>query len=121
MPKILVIDDSDVMRDLLTEFLTDEGFEVDSTDDGINGVAMALEGEYDICVCDMHLPTRNGYDVFCEVTAKKPQLLFVITDSLPDHQSDKVRKAGAYRYLRKPFELEQLREIIQGIYNRVKS
>ncbi len=115
MTKILVIDDSDVMRELLAEFLTDEGFDVDCTEDSVEGINLALGKAYDICVCDMHLPTKSGYEIFTEVTREKPELPFIITDSLPDHQSEKVRRAGAYRYLKKPFELDQLRDIIGGI------
>ena len=115
MAKILVIDDSAIMRDLLSEFLSEEGFEVHCTEDSDSGIEMALNRDFDICVCDMHLPSKSGYEIFCEVTSRKPDLPFIITDSMPDQQSDRARRSGAYRYLKKPFELDQLRELIRAV------
>ena len=121
MVKILIIDDSVVIRNLLMDFLSDEGYQVDTTEDGREGIRLAIDGDYDVCICDTHLATMSGYDVFCEVAAKRPELQFVITDSLPDHLSVKTRKAGAYWYLKKPFDLDQLREVLTQIVSPVKA
>jgi DNA-binding NtrC family response regulator len=121
MAKILIIDDSAIIRTLLTEFLTDEGHAVDATEDSLEGIRMAVEGDYAACICDIHLPSKNGYEIYCEVTAQKPDLPFVITDSLPDSVSRKIKVAGAYSYLKKPFDLDQLREVLARILKPVKT
>ncbi len=115
MAKILIIDDSVVIKNLLTEFLTEEGHDVEATCDSLDGIEMALRGDYAVCICDIHLPTKSGYDIYCEVSSQKPDLQFLLTDSLPDHLSEKAQAAGAYWYLRKPFDLEQLRQVLSSV------
>jgi len=121
MIKILIIDDSKVMRDLLCDFLSDEGFDVEATGDSQEGIHKGIHEHYDICVCDIHLPDKNGYEIFTEISSQKPDIHFILTDSLPDNLSEKAKKAGAYYNLKKPFELEQMREIIGKIINTVKT
>ena len=121
MAKILIIDDSIVIKNLLTEFLTEEGHDVEATCDSLEGIRMALASDYAACICDIHLPVKSGYDVYCEVSAKKPELPFLLTDSLPDDLSEKAQRVGAYCYLRKPFDLNQLRGILQRLLKPVKT
>lgn len=118
---ILIIDDSKVMRDLLCDFLADEGYEVEATGDSYEGIHKGINGTYDICICDIHLPDKNGYEIFTEISSERPEIHFILTDSLPDHLSEKAKEAGAYYHLKKPFELEQMREIIGKILNTVKT
>lgn len=120
MARILVIDDSQVIRDLLTDFLSDIGHAVDTASDGAEGVDMAVGHSYDICICDLHIPRKSGFDVFCEVNARKPELRFIMTDSLPDHLAEQACNAGAAYCLRKPFDLDQLREILDIVCATVK-
>ena len=65
--KILIIDDSAVIRDLLTEFLSESGHLVDSAVDGVEGLQKAASGDYDLCICDVHLPKMNGYQLLMEL------------------------------------------------------
>ena len=113
MAQILVIDDSAVIRNLLQEYLTDLGFTVDLAADGAEGMKKALAGDSLAVFCDMHMPTKNGYQVFREVSAKKPQLPFIMTDSLPGLLAEMARQEGAHRCLIKPFDLEQVKEALQ--------
>jgi len=121
MTRILIIDDSKVMRDLLKDFLTEDGFEIFTTGDSQEGIWKGINEPFDICICDIHLPDKNGYEIFKEISAQKPQIHFILTDSLPDHLSEKAKKAGAYYHLKKPFELEQMREIINKILKPAKT
>ncbi len=121
MANILVVDDSTVMRNLLREFLTDAGHAVETSDDGEDGLQKALSGHYDICICDMHMPKVNGYELLCRVTEGKPHITVIFTDSMPDSVSEKVQQSGSYHLLRKPFELTQLRAILDKILKTVES
>ena len=115
MARILIIDDSAVMRDLLSDYLSDSGHLVDVSADGKDGLEKALRNSYDICICDMHMPGLNGYEVLSATTPKKPDLQLIFTDSLPDQLSEKVQETGPFHLLKKPFELEQLREILDKL------
>ncbi|MFH1302359.1 MAG: response regulator [Planctomycetota bacterium] len=121
MARILVIDDSAVMRDLLSDWLSDTGHLVDVAADGEDGLKKALKNSYDICICDMHMPKLNGFEVLSAVVPRKPEMEIVFTDSLPDQTSESVRQAGSYYTLRKPFELDQLREILDRILKPIRT
>jgi DNA-binding NtrC family response regulator len=73
---------------------------------------MALNSDFAVCICDIHLPTRSGYDVFSELSSRKPDMQFLLTDSLPGHPPEKKHGGDRFRYLRKPFDLDQLRDIL---------
>ncbi|HKK21287.1 MAG TPA: response regulator [candidate division Zixibacteria bacterium] len=120
MTKILIIDDSEVIRDLLQEYLIDIGYDVDLAVNGLDGIEKALQGNYRIIFCDIHMPKRNGYQVFTEVSARKPASSFVMTDSLPDHLAEMAEKAGACRTLTKPFDLNEVKATIESILSGTK-
>ncbi|PWB74766.1 hypothetical protein C3F09_03500 [candidate division GN15 bacterium] len=121
MARILVIDDSQVIRDLLSEMLTDQGHEVSTAADGVAGASIAIGESFDLCICDLHIPGKNGYVIFKEVRAAKPGLPFILTDSLPDHLAEQALNAGAAYCLKKPFDLNQLREILDKVLHPVKT
>ena len=112
MAKILIVDDSKVIRDLLTEFLGELGHQMDSADDGVKGLNKASDGEYDLCICDVHLPKLNGYQILTELGEARGKMQFIFTDSLPDELADQIRETTGFACLRKPFDLHQLTEII---------
>lgn len=120
MPKILVIDDSAVIRELLTEFLSDLGHQVDTAVDGADGLEKARSGDYDLCFCDLHLPKKNGYQVMTELGSDRGKMEFIFTDSLPDELGDKILDTTTFRYLRKPFDLNQVRQVLQQTLEKIR-
>ncbi len=121
MARILIIDDSEVMRNLLVDFLTDLGHEVVATGDSLEGIRIAMLEEFDICFCDLHIPKKSGFEVYCEVSPFKPALQFVLTDSLPDQLAEQAKECGVRYCLRKPFDLSQVREVLSKILKPVKT
>jgi len=112
MARILVIDDSPVMRNLLEEFLSDNGHAVVCTADGEAGICEGRRNIYDLVICDIHMPKKNGLQVYRTLSADFPQMHFILTDSMPDQLSTTVTKDLPVQYLRKPFELKQLNSVI---------
>ncbi len=121
MANILVVDDSEVIRNLLEEYLTDAGFSVDLAVDGQEGIDMALVGNYQVVFCDIHMPRKNGYQVYREVSSKKPELAFIMTDSLPDQLAEMAQSAGAHCCLTKPFDLDQIKRTLDRLLTRSKT
>ncbi|RKX27446.1 MAG: hypothetical protein DRP45_01005 [Candidatus Zixiibacteriota bacterium] len=111
MARILVIDDSEVIRTLLMELLTDDGHEVESVGDSRTGVSMLCEGDWDLCICDLHLPDGNIYEILSELP-KRQQLPFIFTDSLPEDLAESIHSTHSHFYLRKPFDLDQVRTVL---------
>jgi len=113
MAKILIVDDSTVIRDLLSEYLGELGHQIDAAVDGEQGLRKARTGSYDVCICDLHLPKKNGYQLFTELGPDRHNMQFIFTDSLPDELYEKVQNSTGCACLRKPFGLEQLRDIVE--------
>ena len=120
MIDILIVDDSSVIRDLLQEYLLDYGYNVDLAFDGADGIEKALDKDYKIIFCDIHMPRKNGYQVFQTVSAKKPESVFIMTDSLPDQLAQMAQDAGAHCCLQKPFNLDEVRELVEKLTKTVK-
>jgi len=121
MARILVVDDSLVIRELLAEYLSEQGHRVETAVDGQEGIDKALDGRYDIILCDLHMPRKNGYQVFTEVTTHLPQSRFIMTDSLPDELARMAQEAGAYGCLTKPFDLDQVTATLEKILAQTKT
>ena len=110
MAKILVIVDSAVIRDMLTDFVGEIGHEIDTAADGREGLRKARSGQYDLCLCDVHLPGRNGLQLLTELGSDKGDTKF-----------RQIRKTTEYTCLRKPFDLEQLRDILEQVLAQSKT
>lgn len=121
MTRILVIDDSRVMRDMLSDFLADNGYEVVAVEHAEEGFACARRQDFDLCICDMHLIGTNGLEVVTKLKSEFPELRYIITDSLPDEKSDQIRLDRNHLYIRKPFELSQIRDLIETALTRVRT
>ena len=74
---ILIIDDSEIIRSLLKEYLTDIGHTIEFAVNGQEGIDKALQQNYDVIFCDIHMPRKNGYLVFTEVRQAKDNQIFI--------------------------------------------
>ena len=113
--KILVIDDSPIIREMLGEILTDEGFIVDVAENGETGAARALKEDYILIICDVHMPRMNGLETVREIITAKPFSKIVLTDSFPDRLANQARAEGALCCLQKPFDVNELRRLIRKV------
>ncbi len=113
--KILVIDDSPIIREMLSEILTDEGFIVDVAENGETGAARALKEDYILIICDVHMPRMNGMETVREIITAKPFSKIVLTDSFPDKLAKQARAEGALCCLQKPFDVNELRRLIRKV------
>jgi CheY-like chemotaxis protein len=113
--KILVVDDTLVIRQFLEEVLTDIGFEVDLAEDGRVGYELALKGNYVLILSDVHMPVMNGEEMVRKIKKSRPDIPIIMTDSYPDKLAQKAARAGAICCLAKPFDLEELRDKIKMV------
>ncbi|MCB2231283.1 response regulator [bacterium] len=113
MERILIIDDCRVMRDLLSDFLVEEGFDVFATEDPDEAAEELARESYSLCICDMHLTYIDGMTVVRQLEERFGDLRFIITDSLPDQRAVEQIERSDYAYIHKPFELNQIRELIR--------
>jgi two-component system response regulator CpxR len=118
--RILVIDDDVEFCKLVTRYLTQEGFEIESVNDGEPGAEQALLGNHSLVVLDVMMPGLNGFDVLRRIRAQSRIPVLMLTakgDAL-----DRVLglEMGADDYLPKPFNPQELAARIRAILRRVK-
>jgi CheY-like chemotaxis protein len=120
--KILVVDDSEEVREVLRELLTSQGHKVVTCADGESGLA-ALETErFDLAMVDLGLPGISGLEVATQLKHRFPDTTAVVMTGYFDRMdSDGPRVKGVDFVLMKPFSLDQLRLLIQNAYSGLPS
>lgn len=108
MRKILVIEDDTDIAELEKDYLNLNGFEVDLESDGQAGLKRALNGQYDLIIVDLMLPSMNGYDIVKAIRNEMEIPLLIVSAKSED--IDKIRGfgSGADDYMTKPFSPAEL-------------
>ena len=117
--KILVIEDDQTTRDFIAKALEQEGFIVDNSGDGKEGLMMAISCEYQLIVLDRMLPNLDGLKILSAIRAtdnNTPVLILSALDSVD--QRVEGLTAGSDDYLTKPFALAELLARINIILRR---
>jgi CheY-like chemotaxis protein len=111
MPKILLVEDNEMNRDMLSRRLVRRGFAVDVATDGEQGVERARAGRYDLVLMDMSLPGIDGWEATRQLRAA-PETASVPIIALTAHamagDRDRALEAGCSDYDTKPVEFERL-------------
>jgi CheY-like chemotaxis protein len=111
MPKILLVEDNEMNRDMLSRRLVRGGYEVIIAEDGARGVAMATSDRPDLILMDMSLPVIDGWEATRRIKAT-PELRKIPIIALTSHamatDRDKAHEAGCDDYDTKPIELRRL-------------
>jgi two-component system, sensor histidine kinase and response regulator len=117
MTKILVIEDEKIFCGEISDWLTLEGYEAISAEDGIAGVEAAFRNLPDLIVCDITMPYLDGYGVLLKVRANAPtaEIPFIfMTARATDEDIRRGVDLGASDYLTKPFTRLQFLQAIQA-------
>jgi len=118
MPRILLVEDNEMNRDMLSRRLQRKGFEVMMAVDGLAGVTMALEGQYDLVLMDMSLPEIDGWEAtrrIREAETPPPVPIIALTAHAMSGDREKAMAAGCDDYDTKPVELERLLSKIETL------
>jgi CheY-like chemotaxis protein len=111
MPRILLVEDNEMNRDMLSRRLARKGFEVEMAVDGKQGVEMALKGGYDLILMDMSLPEIDGWEAtrrVREAPETKDTPIIALTAHAMSGDREKAMAAGCNDYDTKPVELDRL-------------
>ena len=112
-PKLLLIEDDAGTAGSLQKVLRDEGYEVDIATRGDTGLAQARERNYSVVITDLRLPGLGGLDLVAQLHAAKPkQPILLMTAHGTTETAIEATKLGAYDYLLKPFEADELLELL---------
>ncbi|MDY0885786.1 response regulator [Dongia soli] len=123
MPKILLIEDNEMNRDMLSRRLARAGYEVAIAEDGARGVAMATSDRPDLILMDMSLPVIDGWEATRLIKAT-PELRKIPIIALTAHamatDREKAVEAGCEDYDTKPIELQRLLGKIETLLAAVR-
>lgn len=117
--RILIIDDERAIRNSLSEILSDEGYEVESAEDGAKGLDLALKDRFDIIFCDIKMPEMDGVEVLCRLQEQGVDSQVVMISGHADIETavDCIKK-GAYDFIQKPLDLNRILITIKNATDR---
>ena len=111
---LLIVDDDEVMRDTLSDVLKKKGYEVSVASSGNEALSAIRKNIVDLIVLDMRLPDLDGIEVLKRVKEFDTEILVIMMTAYSDVQTAvSAMKSGAYHYINKPFELEELTLLIE--------
>ncbi len=116
--RILLVEDQAELHRIIREMLEEDGYSVDSANDGNAGLAKAITYDYDAIVLDLMLPKIDGWEVLERLRQKKNTPVMIL--SALDQTSDRCRglDEGADDYLPKPFSHEELLSRLRALIRR---
>ena len=114
--RILVADDEESMRWVLSKALRKKGYTVDLAADGNEALRQVREQSYDLAIVDIKMPGMSGLDFLDKARELRPDLLVVVmTAEASMKNAVEAMKRGAYDYITKPFDLEVVDAIIEKV------
>ena len=118
--RILVVDDEKVIREILTEFLTMEGYQVGAAEDGQKALDELALRPYDLIISDLKMPRMSGLQLLERLAADGTNVLTVIMTGFGTVETAiEAMKRGAYDYILKPFKVEEVIHVVQrALYQR---
>jgi two-component system response regulator PilR (NtrC family) len=115
MEKILIVDDEPSMRDLLSILLGRAGYLVTAVEDGEDAITQIGKEIFDVVITDMKMPKVGGLDVLKAVKKVSPEtVVLVVTAFASTGSAVEAMKCGAYHYLTKPFQIDEVQLIIRN-------
>ena len=120
--KILVVDDEELIRNVIREYLIMEEYTVDEANDGLEAITKAKENDYNLIIMDIMMPKMDGYELIKSLREAKydvPILIITAKSEIEDKKEGFL--LGADDYMVKPIDIEEMLLRIQVLLRRSKS
>jgi two-component system, NtrC family, response regulator PilR len=113
-PRILVVEDDAEMRDLLSDELSEDGYEVTQAENGEEAAEKLSHAVFDVIITDIRMPKVSGMELLTSVTKthSKTPVIMITAFGNPDTINDASEK-GAFDYLGKPFKIQDLKNTVK--------
>ena len=121
MSKILIIEDEAAIRRVLKKIISEENdaYEVEEAEDGLRGVEMILNKDYDLVLCDIKMPKMDGVEVLEKVKKVKPEIPIVMISGHGDLDTAvNTMRLGAFDYISKPPDLNRLLNTVRNALDK---
>mgnify|MGYP000607414405 CR=1 FL=1 len=117
--KILIVDDEDRLLESLALLLKKKNYDVITASHGRQASQLFEKMSFDLVILDIHLPDMQGTELMCNLKASHPETVVILVTGNSDVDSAlEALKCGAYSYLRKPFEFEELLQNVENALNQ---
>lgn len=108
-PKVLIVDDEENMLKLLKKILTKDGFDVRTAENGTEALRFVREEAFDLIISDLVMPMIDGMNLMKEVKSRHPDIQFILITAHGSIESAvQAMKVGAFDYLTKPFQKDEI-------------
>ncbi len=120
LPKILVVDDDEESRQLLSEVLEANGYGVGAVADGLAArETLSRDGDYRIVIADLHMPNENGLDLLRNLQKQKSTHDIILMSSfISVTERQMAEDLGVRALLEKPFRLSELLEAVSQLVEK---
>src|SRR6267378_4122496 len=119
MRRVLIADEEESIRHVLTELLHERGYEVRAVADGEEAMRELSSRDYDALVTDVRMPRMNGLDLVRAAQASSPETTIIVMSAYGSHDlAIEAMKAGAYDYLSKPFRPDEVLLVLRKAEER---
>jgi DNA-binding NtrC family response regulator len=117
--RILVIDDEPIMADSLKQHLAEEGYTVDVAVNGAQAIEAFDQGGHHLAICDLQLPDMDGLEILRHMKDARPATeVIVVTGYGTVTRAVEATKAGAFYFVEKPFDFEQMLPLVEKALER---
>ena len=121
--KILLVEDNELNREIAVELLKEEGFILDTAEDGtiaVEKMRTAKPGQYDLILMDIQMPTMDGYEATRQIRKlKNPEIanipIIAMTANAFEEDRQKALEAGMNEHVAKPIDLARLLEVVKKV------
>ena len=117
-PKILIVDDNNDLRIVVSKMLSRLGYEVSSADSGENGLSIFFKNKFDIVLSDYEMPGMDGVALACGVKESSPRTPVVIMTGAGKETVFSRKSTAVDEVISKPFTLAQIDETIHHLSGR---
>ena len=113
---ILIVDDEDHITELIDSVLSGSGYETACMNDGGPAIDVLKKKEYDILICDLHMPGTSGRDVLEWVRSNRPNIrTLLLSGDVSRKETEEFAKSCGAQFLSKPFNISELRKAVQRL------
>ena len=118
--KILVVDDKKELRTLLKEYLTQEGFAIDTAGNGQDALFVARQAKPDLIILDLMMPEMGGYDFLRVYSREANTPIIILTAKLEENEKVLGLELGADDFVTKPFSMRELTARVRAVLRRME-
>jgi two-component system response regulator PilR (NtrC family) len=120
--RLLIVDDEQGMRDFLSIMLKKEGYSVALADSAEKASEFVERGDFDLIISDIAMPGQSGLEVLRQAKEANPDTpVIMITAYASTESAVEALKLGAYDYIIKPFDVDELKIVAKTVFSRESS